>query len=131
MKKIKMFLSGLLIFILFVASDCHRKDFRYIYLENLSEKQIYYLPSFNYPDTLLKVEEKPPVSNKIGTNDKTVFGPGSDIFENYHTIIFFILDADSVEILSWDTIVKRNIILKRYEVTQSYMSDHNWIITYP
>jgi len=89
------------------------------------------LPSYYFPDTLLKIEERPSAGNKIIPDNKTVFSPGSDAFENNSTIIFFILDADSIETLPWDTIVKRYIILKRYEVTQSYMSEHNWSITYP
>jgi len=43
----------------------------------------------------------------------------------------FIFDAHTIETTPWDSIVKHNMILKRYQLTKTDMEKSNWTITYP
>jgi hypothetical protein len=43
----------------------------------------------------------------------------------------YIFDAHIIETNSWDTIVKKYMILKRYELTLLDLDSLNWTITYP
>ena len=124
--------AGLIgITLLFLAIKCEKAVDNYIIIENRSNDAIYYLLSFYYPDTLLKKSEYPPDGNKILKHEVINNIPGDPCFEVTDTLIIFILNADTVETLPWDTIVERYLILKRYEVTKYDMERVNWTITYP
>jgi len=119
------------LFILFIATKCEKYSENYITIKNNSNTDIYYLPSFSYPDTLLKQSEYPPAGNKISKHSEDKNITGSPFFEMNKTLIIFIFDADTVEKVPWDTIVKKYYILKRYEVTKQDMENMDWTITYP
>ncbi|RKD91497.1 hypothetical protein BC643_1853 [Mangrovibacterium diazotrophicum] len=54
--KCKMSSFIFMIIVAFVVSGCHDEDVhRYIYLQNNSDKTIYYGISYSYPDTAYKI----------------------------------------------------------------------------
>ena len=113
-----------------MAIKCEKAYENYFTIKNNSNTDIYYLPSFSYPDTLLKQSEYPPAGYKILKHSEEEI-PATPLFDMNKTLIIFIFDADTIENVPWDTIVKNYYILKRYEVTEQDLENLNWTITYP
>jgi len=117
-----------------IIFGCHDKDFhRYIYLQNKSNKTIYYGLSSSYPDTsLTKIDDHPgnngSIAYKVKIDDETTL-PAA-YFALNPTIQLFIFDADLIENNPWDTIIKYNMILKRYQYNESDMQNYDWTISY-
>lgn len=128
MKNLKFFAAGLLIIMLFSASDCHNKDYEYLYIKNSSDKAIYYSISDYYPDTTIVKQYSS--QGPLHPDETTYFGAGYEEFEMNNTLIFFIFDADRIEQVPWDTIVSNYLILKRFEVTKEDVRNMNDTITY-
>ena len=109
------------------VSSCHKEEHRYIYIENNSNSAIYYRFSFAYPDTTLKNSD--PDNYKIKSESKTF--TTARVFAFNATMQLFIFDSTTIENTLWDSIVARNMVLKRYQFTESDMQQANWTITYP
>jgi hypothetical protein len=128
--KITSFFIGIVILIFF---GCHKDEHRYIYLQNKSNKAIYYGLSSSYPDTsLTKIEDHPgnngSIAYKVKSDNKTTL-PAA-FFELNSTIQLFIFDSDIIENNPWDSIVKHYLILKRYQFTELDMEKLDWTISY-
>jgi hypothetical protein len=117
-----------------IIFGCHDKDeHRYIYLQNKSNKNIYYGLSSSYPDTsLTKIEDHPgnngSIAYKVRIGNETTL-PAA-FFALNSTMQLFIFDADIIENNPWDSIAKYNRILKRYQYTESDMQKCDWTISY-
>jgi len=126
----------LTMFVTLSASSCNNKEelHRYIYLINSSDKAVFYGLSYAYPDTSLKKIEDAPGNNgsiayKINVGKQTTLPAAS--FAYNPTMQLFIFDADVIENTPWDSIVAYNMVLKRYQFTESDMEKANWTINYP
>lgn len=125
----------LIFFALLTLFGCHNDDdvHRYIYFQNSSDKTIYYGLSYSYPDTgLTKIEDYPgnngSIAYKVKSGEKTTLAAANFVYNP--TMQLFIFDADLIENNPWDSIVKYNMILKRYQYTESDMEKCNWTISY-
>jgi len=117
----------LILFISLSGSSCYREERKYIYIKNSSDKTIYYRFSFAYPDTTLKKSD--PDNYKVNSKSQTF--TTASVFAFNPTSQMFIFDAHTIETTPWDSIVKHNMILKRYQLTKTDMEKSNWTITYP
>ena len=102
------------------------RDFNII---NNSSKTIYYGLSYSQTDFSLKSIDFVPgangsTSHKIKSNGNNLARVGSSIMQVY------IFDSDVIENNSWDTIVKYNKFLKRYQFTQNDLQKTNWELIY-
>jgi len=116
------------------SSCCHNEMYRQIYINNQSGKDIYYGISFEYPDTGLIVTTNRPgkngnISQKIKKGDQGSTPAG--ILGVNSTGQIFIFDADTIEKLPWDSIVKHKRYIRRYQFTKNDLEKSNWTITYP
>lgn len=114
-------------------SRCFHDIQRDIYFKNMSGKSIYYGLSYSYPDTsLAKIEDHPgnnkSIAYKVKSGEKTTLP--ADNFVYNPTMQLVIFDADSIENIPWDSIVKHNTILKRYKFTEKDMKECGWTISY-
>jgi hypothetical protein len=115
-------------------SGCKENQHRYIYVQNNSGMAIYYGLSYSYPDTsLTKVGDIPgnngSVAYKVYAGEEITLYAAA--FAVNPTMQMFLLDAGVVEKEPWDSIVKYNKVLRRYQYTESDMEKWNWRITYP
>lgn len=46
-------------------------------------------------------------------------------------IMYFIYDANTLETVPWDMVVKNYLILKRYDLSLEDLQGMDWTITYP
>ena len=123
-----------LIVVVCSANCCNNEAYREIYIQNKSDKTIYYGVDYSYPDTsLLQIDDIPGYEGSIAHKIKK--GDQDDImaalFSLNPTLQLFIFDANTIETTPWDSIVKHYTVLKRYEFTRSDMEKNNWTITYP
>ncbi len=121
----------ILLSMMLMASTCNKNRHHDIEIKNLSDKTIYYLVSFNYPDTTLQGTTGVYNEDKIFPANSSFFIWGSDAFKINDTLQFFIFDATVIENTTWDTIKANYLILKSYEETKLEMKIKNWTITYP
>ncbi|GAA4104491.1 hypothetical protein [Mucilaginibacter panaciglaebae] len=135
MKKILSMLTMPLLFIGLNSSSCkHEVDPIRIKIKNNSNSAVYYALSYSYPDTALNRIEVIPhnkgnTSSKINANDSDLITTG--ILGISPITQMFIFDANTIEHTPWDSIVKHNMVLKRYQLTESDVRKANWTITYP
>jgi len=138
MKKGILLLTGFLVFVL-IFNKCSKDDncHQDIYVLNNTSRFIYIYNGF-YPDTSIRISNpfpgnqhlktKPYSKNSISTRycyDRIMQYLDSD------TISVFIFDAQIVETVTWDTIRKNYMILKRYDLSYPDLVRLNWQITYP
>ncbi len=128
MKNIKIIIAGLLIMMLFSASDCHNKDYEYFFIKNLYNRAIYYSTSDYYPDTSIVKEYRS--IGPINPTEEIYFDAGYDGFKRKDTLIFFIFDAETIEQVPWDTIISKYMILKRFELSEEDVRNMNDTITF-
>ena len=132
-KNIRNGIFGLLL----IMASCDQ--FYYIYLVNDSNQSLYLAsPELNciilYPDTILP-EDKPidtylEISTRLESSDTVAFyeavAPTIDeIFCGSDTMSFYIFDADTVDMYSWDTIIKYNMVLQRYDLSWQDFEERN------
>jgi len=135
MKKKLLILIMPILFIGLNSSSCKDEDDPvHLKIKNNSNFSIYYALSYSYPDTALNRITDIPNDNenktsKINANDsisvRTGFLAISPITQ------MFIFDAKTIENTPWDSIVKHNMVLKRYQLTKSDVKNSGWTITYP
>lgn len=122
----------------FISATCCRnqKDCHYnVYIKNNSDRAIYFLFSTSYPDTFFYDN---PIADanyyKLNPRQETHDSNNSCVegyYYNTQKLIYFIFDAQTLETVPWDTVVKKYMILKRYELTLHDLDSLNWTITYP
>lgn len=110
-----------------------------ISMVNNYHKPIYVAsPEFNcislYPDTVLpkdiEISSVLVSQNKLKTSDKAVLFQEitpltEEIFCDNDTLSFYIFDADSVDLYSWDTVLKYNMVLQRYDLSMQDYKELN------
>lgn len=105
---------------------------------NNSDMPIYFLDGRNYPDTTL-LDYNPalsPITFKINNNsfkNRNYRDPIELNFKHSSSdkIIYFLFNAKTVETVPWDTVMKKYLILRRYELTLQDLKKMNWTLTYP
>jgi hypothetical protein len=111
--------------------NCHR----YITILNNSGDAIYFMSSYEYPDTLTlpnpltagnyyKIDEYS--THKYQKRDCFEYE-----FKLVPKLIFFIFDANTLENTPWDTIQKKYLILKRYDLNITDIDSLSWTISFP
>jgi hypothetical protein len=132
-------ISYIMLCLLFISATCCRndKDCHYnVYIKNNSDKTIYFYLSTLYPDTLY-LYVNPTVAGdeyKVKPHQTTNDSHNSCVEGYYYRtqkLIYFIYDAQTLETIPWDTVTKKYMILKRYELTLHDLDSLNWTITYP
>ncbi|MFA5971945.1 MAG: hypothetical protein WC780_06310 [Lentimicrobiaceae bacterium] len=120
------------------SEDCHY----FIKMQNNSNKAIYIRDYGSYPDTIsFKYDPNPaldPSSYKLVASGVKEYGSKNDCIENkfkYYilsdTLMIFIFDAQTLETTPWDTVCKKYMVLKRYDLSLADLQRMNWTITYP
>jgi hypothetical protein len=116
------------------AENCHDS----VEIINNSENPIYFERSQRFPDTLTLYPNPSldPVYRKINSHTRK-----NDIIRDcFETefklndkgiIMYYLFDANTLETTPWDTIVKKYMILKRYDLSLQDMQNLNWTMTYP
>lgn len=105
-----------------------------IHFVNNSEKSIYvefYIS--NYPDTTILSEiiahYHPMIESQETTTIYETIGRLPDFFYSYNndlridTVSFYIFDSDTVDYYTWDTIVSKNKVLQRYDLSMSDLEE--------
>jgi len=115
-----------------------RQDDR-LKIKNNSQENIYYDFSYDYPDTS--------IDHYYPRNDPNVYLVKSNSEKKYtsrakweavfgseipsDTLLLFIFDSYVLETIPWDTVRKKYLILKRYDLSYDDLERMNWTITYP
>lgn len=114
--------------------NCHNT----VTIVNNSDKAIYFDFSFRYPDTLTLDPSPVTAGDYYKIERKSTHKHlKRDCFEydfkssNSGIIMYYIYDAQTLETVPWDTVVKKYMILKRYDLTLKDLDNLNWTITYP
>ncbi len=112
---------------LFLITSCYeiRGPLNYGLINN-SNKTIYDGMSFDYPDTNIKKINKPVSKTYPGQQQSNTLSN----FALNPTLQIFIFDADVIENEPWDTIVKYNKYLKRYQFTRAELENMGGNIVY-
>jgi hypothetical protein len=107
---------------------------RHFNIINNSNRPIYYAFSYSFPDTAISKINNVPYSNGNKTHKINSFdsiSTGTNVFELNTTTLMFIFDAELIENTSWDSIIKYNYVLKRYQLTLDDLEKDNWVIKFP
>ncbi len=132
------YLTILFIVIIIISAKCREdKDCHdTISIINNSDKVIFYNISSNYPDTLSLANNPFVAGTEFEIEKQSI---GKDIYRDCieykfkinSKLIYFIYDAQVLATTPWDTVVKKYLILKRYDLSLQDMQKSNWTITYP
>ncbi len=110
---------------LILAFSCTPPKFDVLLIQNNSNKSICYSFSSLYPDTTI-----PNILNPfIPPNQKG--GPYPYGTAANGIVEVFIFDKSIVETMPWDSIVKKYLILKRYNLTIDSIGKMGGVINYP
>lgn len=136
----------LIIFILLsICSTCKREKENCHYkitVLNKTSKSIYIEECNGFPDTTYFKYEPNPVldsySFKVEAGETSTRAINSRDcieynFENLYktgTMMIFVFDAQVLETTPWDTIKKKYMVLKRYDLSLEDLKRMNWTITY-
>ena len=131
MKKMMNLFALFALFVALSATTCTKNEYhRYIHLQNNSNKPIYFLGTFSFPDTTLLSEKYKPVkAYKLMPSEKNIIE--TKVFAYNPTLQVFIFDATIIEQEPWDSIVKKYKVLKRYQFTKQEIENRDWTVTYP
>jgi hypothetical protein len=107
--------------------------------KNSTSKYIYYYDIYTYPDTSIGTINIPRVKDnyEVKPNSESSIPTQVSwerIFKNdlpSDTLVVFIFDGDVIEKVPWDTIKKKYMILKRYDLSYDDLVRLNWTINYP
>jgi hypothetical protein len=119
-------------------------DFR-LKIKNNSNKPIYYLAGYTYPDTTIPITETfmdgSPITEYPGNfrcdsgklNRYLQMRSWDGMFTRLpkDTLMLFIFDADTIDHIPWETVRHSYNILKRFDFTKADLENRNWIVTYP
>jgi len=132
-KLLEMKIHLLLQIVFFISIGCKNNCHHDITFINNSNKNLYYYEG-SYPDTSI-FDYNPLITNYyfIPKNTHSRFQISSCFEQRFNLtpkIIYFIFDAEVLKTIPWDTVMKKYMILKRYELTLQGLKDSNWTITY-
>jgi len=107
-------------------------------IKNESSLPIYTYDQFTFPDTTIALYNPSKVDvNKVLPHGK-VHIPTRGSWESTFAeripsgkLMIFIYDAKTLETTPWDTVRKKYLILKRYDLTLKDLESLNWTVTYP
>jgi hypothetical protein len=134
--KIPVFILSMIL----LSANCRREDegHKKILVINNSDDPIYFDNSLRYPDTLTLYPNPAidpgyfKINAHLTENDISRGYYEDKILTNtYGKIMYFIYDAQTLETTPWDTVVKKYMILKRYDLTKKDLDSLGWKITYP
>ena len=139
MERIELLIPAIFTTLLLSANCCKNKDNCHdtIFIKNSSDKAIYFDKSYRYPDTIPHndgVVSEPSIYRVEKSSEKQSITRGcyeGKMNSSYPKIMFFIYDAQILENTPWDTIAKKNMVLKRYDLSLEDLQRMNWTITYP
>ena len=128
------------LFFLILLCSCPKKDDNcntLIIIMNKSNTGIYYIEQFSYPDTTLgSFNPYFPDSHHLvnGNSDRATEHRADDCYEGalnyYGKLMLFVIDEKVITTEPWDTIRKKYLILRRYDLTLKDLQNANWRITY-
>ena len=132
MKTIKLIL---LTSITFLLSSCVMDPIYSCYFVNQSNCTVYSFFNYYglYPDTLLPPDASLDLNYPDNSGDTSVLWQDMcgiwDVFDTssgvVDTMSIYIIDADTVALYSWDTVVKYNKVLQRYDLSLSDLEGLN------
>lgn len=106
-------------------------------IKNNSDKRIYAYAQINHPDTTIG-SYNPSLSKQdyevLPHSEESLFSHSweQDVVKSKSdTLMMFLYEAQTVDSTPWDTVVKRYMILKRYDLSLADLQRMNWTITYP
>ncbi len=128
----------ILLFILTTTVSCEdNHPFERVYrfwVENKSDKPVYFLVSFTYPDTTIpdtynEIRQVSPGTKNPFDSDKK----WEEVFKELpaDTLSVFIFNSDTINNTTWEEIRSGYKILKRYDVSIDDLKNSSWIISYP
>jgi hypothetical protein len=117
------------------TEHCHYR----LYLTNYSDKNLYTVISYDYPDTSLNFQE--PISDALGgsvaPNNKNNIRHDeskcieSNILDNgYEKLSVFIFDAALVDSTPWSQVRQNYLVLKRLDYTLDELRDRKFELEY-
>jgi hypothetical protein len=126
---------------LLLATTCNKEDencHKHINIVNNSDGDIYYSLSFRYPDTITLYPNptSDPHTSLIDKNSEKKDISRSCFEANIKLnsegkIMYFIYNANTLETVPWDTVVKYYMILERYDLSLEDLESMDWTLTYP
>jgi len=123
-----------------MSNSCKKDSSYYDYrlkVVNKSDKTIYADFYQSYPDTTLGLHSHfDNATVKAATNGTITLvrgGTWENAFKEdiHQKLMVFIFDASVVDNTPWDTIKKKYLILKRYDLSLDDLQKSNWTVTYP
>lgn len=129
-------LSIVILILLNACKDNHPFERVYsFWVENKSDKPVYFLVSYIYPDTTI-----PDTYNEIGLVSPNSKNPidsdkkWEEVFKELpaDTLSVFIFSSrEAISINNWQEIRSEYKILKRYDISIDDLKNNSWIISYP
>jgi len=136
-------LNFLIVFLMFYSCGIKNQYFLgwdgKLKVVNHSPKQIYCSFSLEYPNSDLSTANEKPyfMLSKQSEFDNVVYvshlGKWKNSFygkDSTYKLIIYVFDASLIENNNLNTIVKNNLILKKFEFTYNELTAMNWIINY-
>ena len=121
-----------------ICSSCKDNNEIKFRLRNNSNLPVYIYYSRFYPDTSFQYIPNPKLNPEIfRVEANTIQGyhyvsPSKSFFDqNLDTLMVFVFDAYTLETISWDTVKAKNLILKRYYLSEEDLDQMKWIVNYP
>ncbi len=121
-----------LITLLFLGllSSCKGVIYPVFSIKNNSNKVLLYSYSTLYPDTsIAKVSSYKIINPEM--NSEKINGPFGYGTSSNGIVEIFLFDSVVYSTTPWDTIVKKYMILKRYDLTRDSINKMGGVITYP
>jgi hypothetical protein len=140
MKHIQLFISVMVLAI--GSNNCYKNSefcHHTIRMLNNSNSDIYVDISLNYPDTSnlggIKGIIYKGSPNKILKMDVAHGISNRDCFEDFFsyrndTLMLFIFDAELIESVPWDTVIKKNLYIKRLDLSLEDLKSNNFLIKF-
>jgi hypothetical protein len=110
-------------------------------LDNKTNKDVYVLISYDYPDTSLNFQSPftNPASTKVGAHSKVIIKDRYFTFcmDSYFdgrpkdTLSFFVFDAALVDTTDWIKIRQNYQVMKRFDVGKDNALNNNYTLTLP
>ena len=123
--------SSFIVVCFILISGCHKSVSIHTYfIKNKSNKLIYFNESSKYPDTSIQRNQQGSWINasEIGSSE---INQQADGFSPSKKFYLFIFDGQQIKTLSWDTVVAKNLILKRVVFSQDSLQKLGDTLYYP
>lgn len=126
-----------------LSSKCRKDDppCTTLKLDNKTDKFVYVLISYDYPDTSLNFQSPfaNPIKNKIGPHSKGEikdvynFNCADTYFEYYpnNKVSFFVFDGQLADTTPWIKIRQNYQIIKRFDVGKNEVINNNYTLSLP